>query len=93
MIGRSQLDLPMPPPERPAIDFPALARKDLQEALAKAKAAVDRPPWPYRDQRMWRVLGYQMTGWLPPEEAAAFTVEFVAELDRIERQFFAGAEQ
>lgn len=87
MIGRAQLDLDLPAPERPQPDFPALARAELTAALEKARAARDAPPWDYRQQRYWRVVGYQMAGWLPADEAVTFTVEFVAELDRIEPLF------
>lgn len=82
-----QAELPLPAVPRPEPNFPALAREDLAVALARVRTAQDRPPWRYRDQRMWRVVGPQMSGWLPAHEQAAFLAEFVPELDRVEQLF------
>lgn len=84
---RDQAELPLPPIPRVEPDFPAEARADLAEALAKVRTAVDQPPWLYRDQRMWRVVFRQMSGWLPADEAKAICDEFYRELERIELLF------
>lgn len=85
-----QAELPLPPVQRPEPDYPALARTELTDVLAKAKAATEVAPWPHRDQRMWRVVFPQMAGWLPAAEAEPMIAEFRIEIDRIDRLFFAG---
>ncbi|HXH52576.1 MAG TPA: hypothetical protein VNH53_03980 [Sphingomicrobium sp.] len=87
MIGRLQLDLPLPAIPEPPHDFEGSAREELTTALGRARAAIDAPPWDYRTQRYWRVVGPQMSGWLPDDEQAAFLTEFMPELDRIEPMF------
>lgn len=84
-----QGELPLPRIERPAPDHPATARKELDEALVAARAAVDEPPWDWRKQGYWRVVGPQMSGWLPDDERAAFLGQFMPELDRLEALFWA----
>lgn len=84
-VDQGSLALPAPPREKP--DYEGLSRAELTEALAAAKAATIRPPWDYRKQRYWRVVGPQMSGWLPPQEQTAFLSEFNPELDRIESMF------
>lgn len=83
----AQFALALPVPPRPEPDYPALARAELVQALALAEGAVDQPPWPYRDQRMWRVLFPQMSGWLPDDERADLLGRFMPALDRIETLF------
>ncbi len=84
-VDQGSLDLPAP--ERPPPDYEGEARAELSEALAAAKAAIDQPPWDYRQQGFWRIVFRQMSGWLPPTEQAAMCDEFYPELERIELLF------
>jgi hypothetical protein len=82
-----QAELPLPSIARPEPNFPVLARCDLAVALAKVRLAIDQPPWSYRDQRMWRVVFRQMSGWLPAAEQRLACDEFYRELERVELLF------
>jgi hypothetical protein len=49
-VDQGSFDLPPPPRAEP--DYEGESRAELTGALAAAKAAVDRPPWDYRQARL-----------------------------------------
>lgn len=63
---------------------PQSVREELNEILAKARAARDVAPWDVRTHKFHKVVFPQMTNWLPPEKAEALRREFSLEVERIE---------
>jgi hypothetical protein len=91
-VNREQLLLALDEPPRPGEDIAAIqadARAEAHSVLRRAKAAVGQAPWDQREQRYWRTVFPQMARWLPDWEQASIVDEFLAELDRIDRQSLA----
>lgn len=72
----------MKPPEPPPHDYEGNVRRRTTALLKKLRAASVMP-FNERDQRMWRTIVPQMTGWLPPEERERVCREFFAEMERL----------
>jgi len=78
-----QPDFFPPEPHVEEVD-PEEVRAELIDLLAIARAARDAAPWDRRTHGYHRQVFPQMTNWLPEDEAAQLTMEFLFELDRIE---------
>ncbi|HEX6374876.1 MAG TPA: hypothetical protein VFZ91_04065 [Allosphingosinicella sp.] len=74
---------PETPRPGPAID-PDMARAELLQLLATARAAQREAPWDRRTHRFHAVVFPQKARWLPEEEATQLCLQFAEELNRIE---------
>ncbi len=81
--GASQLDMFGAPPAQSYDPDPGNVRAELNDILARARAAPTQP-WDPREMSFYRVVFPQMTNWLPKEEAARLRFDFEAELARLE---------
>lgn len=78
-----QLDMFGAPPAQNYDPDPESVRAELNDILARARAAPSQP-WDRRDMAFYRTVFPQMTNWLPEDEAAQLRFEFETELARLE---------
>ena len=79
---RNQLDMFGAPPAQNYDPDPASVRAELNDILARARAAPKRP-WDPREVSYYRTVFPQMANWLPEDEARQLRFEFEAELKRL----------
>ena len=85
-FGRPQLDmfgLFGPQPEPNYDPDPEEVRAELNDILARARAAPQEP-WAAKEVSYWRTVFPQMANWLPADEAERLRHEFRIELARLD---------
>jgi len=82
LVAQSQLDMFGPPPAQSYNPDPTSVRAELEEILAKARAAPAQP-WDAREAALYRTIFPQMANWLPDKEARRLRREFEKELVRL----------
>jgi hypothetical protein len=85
-FGRLQLDmfgLFGPQPEANYDPDPEEVRAELNDILARARAAPQEP-WAAKEVSYWRTVFAQMANWLPADEAERLRHEFRIELARLD---------
>ena len=80
---KSQIDMFGAPPAQSYDPDPDSVRAELNDILARARAAPGQP-WDPREVSFYRTVFPQMANWLPEDEAAQLRFAFEAEIARLE---------
>ncbi len=79
----TQIDMFGAPPAQSYDPNPDSVRAELEDVLARARAAPAQP-WDAREVSYYRTVFPQMANWLPEAEARQLRSAFASELERLE---------